>query len=181
MTKAAKIGCAAGLAVFALTALLGLTVTVVQKAAGVTFFVNGTVNSYRISPFLVLWLGVLGGAVLALFLCIGKKAKKPLRILTGAVIAFSLFAVVLSLAGLTADRTFYTESSPDGEREIVICSYQFLIVCGGDVYERVDPLFIRRLANEEKKHVEWFYEDYSVEWHDGYVIVDGYTYPLTEE
>ena len=181
MQKAAKILCSAGLAIFTLLLLFGLTVIVTEKTTGDTFFMSEAFCSFRISPFLIFWLGVLGDACAALTICIMKKAKKPLKVLSAAVIVISLFSVILSGARLTVDRRFYYESAPDGNKEIIVCNYQFLIAGGGEVYWRVNPFFIRRLVNEEKKHVEWFYDDYTVEWNDKSVIVNGYTYLLPEK
>ena len=181
MQKATKILCFAGLVIFTLLLLFGLTVIVTEKATGDTFFISETFCSFRISPFLLFWLGVLGDACAVLTICIRKKAKKTLKVLSAAVIVISLFSVLLSGSGFTVDRRFYYESAPDGDIEIIVCNYQFLIAGGGEVYCRVNPFFIRRLKNEEKKHVEWFYDDYTVEWNDKSVIVNGYTYLLPEK
>ena len=178
MTKATKILCIAASAVFTVVLLLGLTVAVIEKTTDCRFFINETLSSFRISPFLVLFLGAAGDAAVALTVCIRKKAKRIFAILAAAVLVFSLFAMFLISVSFTLDRYFYYEKAPDGNHEIVICNYQFLVAGGGEVYSRVNPLFIRKLYSEDGKHAEWFYEDYTVEWRDGSVTVDGHTYLL---
>lgn len=186
MSKPLKITLSVLLCVFTLVILLALTVIVISKATHYTFFINETFSFYRVSPEFLMWIGIFGDACVILTICILKKARTVFRVLTAILIAVSLFAgfLTLTVPG-TVERHFYHESSPDGKNEIIVSSYQFLVACGGEVYYRADPFFIRRLANEEKKHVEWFYDDYTIEWNvdddgDGYVIIDGYTYMLPE-
>ena len=180
MSKFAKTFFTIVLSILTLVILLGLTVIIIDKATGYIFFANEIFCIYRISPFFILWIGVLGEACTILIFCIKKKAKRLFMVLLVAVIVVSLISTVFSLLKFTIERKFYYESSPNGKNEIIICSYQFLVVSSGDVYYRVNPFFICRLTNEENKHVEWFYDDYTIEWHDGYVLVDGYTYLLPE-
>lgn len=186
MSKPLKITLSVLFCVFTLVILLALTVMVIKRAGHYTFFINETFSFYRISPEFLMWLGIFGDACVILAFCILKKSKAVFRVLTAVVIVVSLFWGVLTLSFQGAvERHFYRETSPDGKDEIIVSSYQFLVACSGDVYYRENPFFIRKLMNEENRHVEWFYDDYTIEWNvdgDGnsYVIIDGYTYLLPE-
>ncbi len=180
MSKTAKIIYSALFIVFTLILLLGLIVLVTEKATHDRFFLNKTVTSFRISPDFVLFPGVAGDSVTAMVLCLRKKIKPVFTIPFFAVAAFSLFYLAVSIAMLNLDNRFFYEKSPDGKNEIIVRNYQFLTTGGGEVYVRMNPFFIRKLNSEDQKHAECFQDDYSIEWHDGSVTVDGHTYPLPE-
>ena len=181
MSRSVKAICAVAVFVFTIVMLFGLTVFVIEKTTDYIYFVNETLCTFRITPFLIFFFGAFGDAFTFLIICLTKKSKTVFKVISLAVVVLCLISAVFSLLFKDAvDRYFYYESSPDGKNEIIVSSYQFLIAGGGDVYYRVNPFFVYRLKNEEKKHVEWFYDDYTVEWHEEYIIVDGYTYMLPE-
>lgn len=180
MSKSSKAICAVLLSFFSLVILLVITVIIIEKNTDCLFFINETFCEPSLFP--LFWLGISGDACAILIICIKKKAKRICSVLSVAVILFSLLAGVISLVlPSMVERNIYYERSPDGKNEIIIISEQFLIADSGCVFYRVNPFFIRRLENEENKFVEWFYDDYTIEWYDGYVIVDGYTYLLSEK
>lgn len=182
LSKALKTILSVLLCVFTLVILLALTVIAVEIATNYTFFINGVFSVYRVSPKFIVCLGVFGDACVVLTVLKKRNAKLIFSVLSVAVIVLAVFAGLTSLLfNDTVERRFYHESSPDGENEIIVSSYQFLVASGGEVYYRVNPLFIRRLNNEDGQHVEWFYDDYTVEWYDDRVIIDGHTYLMPEK
>lgn len=181
MSRSVKAICAVAISIFTIVMLFGLTLFVIEKTTDYIYFVNETLCSFRISPFFLFFLGAFGVALTFLIICIKKNSKTVFKVISVAFVVLCLISAVFSLLLRAAvDRDFYYEISPDYKNEIIISSSQFLIAGGGGVYYRVNPFFVYKLKNKEKKHVEWFYDDYTIKWREEYVIVDGYTYMLPE-
>ncbi len=127
--------------------LLTAILKILEKKFHLTFFLfNMTSKGYE-SIFLFSAIILFGILIIDTFSSLKKRSKNPYMIFTIAStfsgIVLSFFALVILIYGFILGPSYFVFHSPDKQHTIVVEEEAFLLAGFGDIYEKVNAVFMR--------------------------------------